>query len=143
SAEALRFSSLASSTPANGVSVRLGAMALNRIPARAYSAASDRVSPSTAPLAAATEAWYGIPWETAMVLKNTTEAFSEALSDFKEAFTTLTAPNRLTSMSRKKSSGFRLWKGFKWIDPGAYTNPSNLAGSPLISVKAVVTSMRI
>ena len=50
------FSSVESNIPAKGVSVREGARALQRILAAANSAASERVRPSTAPLAVAIDA---------------------------------------------------------------------------------------
>ena len=51
--EESRFSSVESNIPAKGVSVKEGASALQRILAAASSAASERVNPSTAPLAVA------------------------------------------------------------------------------------------
>ena len=54
-------------------------MALTRIPG-ASSAASERVSPSTAPFAMAMEAWKGKPVWTATVENKTTEAAGDFLS---------------------------------------------------------------
>ena len=70
---ASRFAGEFSKRSANGVSTSAGAIALTRIRG-AHSAASERTSPSTAPLAAAIEECMGMPCPTATVLNRTTLA---------------------------------------------------------------------
>ena len=72
-AAAWRLVSSLSSDCASGVSVSEGAITLTRITG-AHSAARLRARASSAPLAAAIDAWKGMPWATAMVEKRTTEA---------------------------------------------------------------------
>ena len=84
SAIAARFWSLASNRSARGVSVNEGATQLTRI-LGASSAARERVNPSTAPLAAATDACMGSPWRTATVLKVTIEEVPAAFIAASEA----------------------------------------------------------
>ena len=117
SAELFLLSSLESRCAAKAVSVREGAMQLTRT-LGASSAASERVSPSTAPFAAAMLAWNGNPVCTATVEKSTIEAsglFRRLGSTFWRSWT---APRKLIWKSFRNSSGVILPKGFKVIVPG-------------------------
>ena len=108
---------------ANGVSTRPGAMALIRMPLRAYVAALERTSPSTPPLAAAMASWLGSPMLAAAELIRT------ILPPFVSRRIAARVTENAVVRFRRIVSSYSGWEvmviGLRRIDPAKQATASN------------------